>query len=289
MAEVYRARMRDASGQSRLVAVKRILGHIADEEELVEMFIAEAKLAAQLAHPNITQVYDLQLVDDTWFMALELVEGKDVRALFDRCRSLCAPMPIPQACFIALRVGEALDYAYRELRLVHRDVSPQNILVSYDGEVKLTDFGIANARGRGRRGKPGTLEGKLSHMSPEQVRGLPTDHRSDIFSLGIVLHELLTGERLFDGASDLHTLDLIRTHVVPPPRSLNPRMSVGLEEIVLRALAAESEDRYPRARELCDALEEELRACDLLVSERELAAWIRVVYARELAELRARG
>jgi serine/threonine protein kinase len=283
MAEVFRARRSD--GDDRLVAVKRILSHIADDEEFVEMFIAEAKLTVQLHHPNITQVHDLGRVDDTWFMALELVHGRDLRAIFERCRTLGEPLPIPLSCWIVMKVCEALDYAHRNLRLVHRDINPQNILVSYEGEVKLTDFGIANA-GRVNKARIGVLAGKLSHMSPEQVRGLPVDQRSDIFSLGIVLHELLTGERLFDGATELHTLELIRKHTIPRPRALNPRVSPGLEQIVLRALAQDSEDRYPRAGELCDAIAQELQDSGQSCSIGDLADWMSTTFARELAQER---
>ncbi len=287
MAEVFHALRNDGAGDGRLVAVKRILGHIAEEEKFIEMFIAEAKVTVQLHHPNITQVYDLGEVDGCWYMALELVLGRDVRAIFERCRTLGRPLPIPLSCWIVMKVCEALDYAHRNLKLVHRDVSPQNILVSYEGEVKLTDFGIANA---GRVGKEGigVLAGKLSHMSPEQVRGLPIDQRSDIFSLGIVLHELLTGERLFDGATELHTLELIRKHEIVPPSQRNPRVSRGLEAIVLRALAQDSDDRYGRAAELCDALAQEMVAAGESCSDAELGAWMARTFAQELVEDRAR-
>lgn len=287
MAEVFHALRRDG-GDGRLVAVKRILGHIAEEEKFVEMFIAEAKLTVQLHHPNITQVYDLGEAEGSWYMALELVQGRDVRAIFERCRTLGAPLPVSLSCWIVMKVCEALDYAHRNLRLVHRDVSPQNILVSYEGEVKLTDFGIANAGRVGKEGS-GVLAGKLSHMSPEQVRGLPIDQRSDIFSVGIVLHELLTGQRLFDGATELHTLELIRKHAIPRPRALNPRVSRGLEAVVLRALAEDCEDRFPRAAALCDALAQELYASGESCSDAELGAWMKAHFARELEEERTRS
>jgi serine/threonine protein kinase len=292
MAEVFKARVVEAEGLERVVAVKRILEYIAEDAEFVETFIDEAKISAQLIHDNITQVYDLCQTEDTWFMALEYVHGKDLRNIWERCRSLGRPMPVPQACFIVMKVCEGLDYAHRwrdssgqERELVHRDVSPQNILVSYRGEVKLTDFGVATARGRAAgKSQAGLLRGKLGYMSPEQIRGLPLDHRSDIFALGTVLFEVLTGERLFDGANDLCTLEMIRRLEIPSPRSLNPAISAGLERVVLQALARDAEDRYQRALDLQDALESEMRASGEHWSELDLAAWMRSTYARELAE-----
>ncbi len=225
MAEVFMAKTFGVEGFERLVAVKRILPNIAEDTEFIQMFVDEAKIAVQLTHANIVQVFDLGKVADSYYIAMEFVHGRDLRALFDRCRHEGEPMSVAQACFIVMKVCEGLDYAHNkrdaqgtELHLVHRDVSPQNILVSYDGELKLVDFGIAKAAGKASKTQAGILKGKFGYMSPEQVRGLPIDRRSDIFSLGIILYELLTGERLFVGESDFSTLEKVRNvEILPAP------------------------------------------------------------------------
>ena len=261
MAEVFKAKAFGVEGFERLVAVKRILPNIAADEEFITMFIDEAKIAVQLSHANVCQIFDLGKVDKSYFIALEYVNGKDVRAIFDRVRTQpvdgALTMPIAQACFLIMKACEGLDYAHNkkdaggnDLSLVHRDVSPQNILISFDGEVKLIDFGIAKAVGKASETQQGILKGKFGYMSPEQVRGLPLDRRCDIFSLGIVLYELLTGERLFLGESDFSTLEKVRNVEILPPSTYNRRISDELERIVLKALAKDVEDRYQNAIDL---------------------------------------
>jgi serine/threonine protein kinase len=203
MAEVFRAKTFGVEGFERLVAVKRILPNIAEDKEFIRMFVDEAKLAVQLNHANIAQITDLGVVDGSYYIALEHVHGRDLRSVFERARSQNEAMPVAHACYVAMKVCEGLDYAHNkrdasggEISLVHRDVSPQNVLVSFEGEIKLIDFGIAKAVGTSINTKSGVLRGKLGYMSPEQVRGLPVDRRSDVFSCGIVLYEMLTGERL---------------------------------------------------------------------------------------------
>src|SRR6185295_16291883 len=185
MAEVFKAKAFGVEGFERLVAVKRILPNIAEDEEFITMFIDEAKIAVQLQHANIAQIFDLGKVDDSYFIALEYVHGKDARAIFDRARQLGQITPVSQACFVIMKVCEGLDYAHnkrdaagQELNLVHRDVSPQNVIASYEGEIKLIDFGIVKAEGRATRTLAGLVKGKFAYMSPEQLRGLPVDRRS---------------------------------------------------------------------------------------------------------------
>jgi len=216
MAEVFKAKTFGVEGFERLLAVKRILPNIAEDEEFITMFIDEAKIAVQLQHANIAQIFDLGKVDDSYFIALEYVNGRDLRSIFDRMRSRGEALPIALACHVMMQVCEGLDYAHnkrdgqgRELHLIHRDISPQNVLIGYDGEVKLIDFGIAKAAGKASTTQAGILKGKFGYMSPEQVRGLPIDKRSDIFAVGIVLYELLTGERLFVGETDFSTLEKV--------------------------------------------------------------------------------
>ncbi|RMH45023.1 MAG: PEGA domain-containing protein [Deltaproteobacteria bacterium] len=291
MAEVFRAKAYGVEGFERLVAVKRILPNIAEDREFITMFVDEAKIAVQLNHANIAQIFDLGVVDGSYYIALEHVHGRDLRAIFDRCRQANEPMPIAQACFIIMKVCEGLDYAHnkrdqsgRELHLVHRDVSPQNILVSFEGEVKLIDFGIAKAAGKGSKTQAGILKGKFGYMSPEQVRGLPIDRRSDIFSCGIVLYELLTGERLFVGESDFSTLEKVRNVEILPPSTYNRKIPDELERIVLKALAKDVDDRYQNAIDLHDELQAFVYTAGEFYSRKDLAAWMKRTFAKEIEE-----
>jgi eukaryotic-like serine/threonine-protein kinase len=291
MAEVFRAKAFGVEGFERLVAVKRILPNIAEDKEFIEMFVDEAKIAVQLNHANIAQIFDLGVVDGSYYIALEHIHGRDLRSIFDRCGSQGAPMPVAQACFVVMKVCEGLDYAHNkrdqagnELNLVHRDVSPQNVLVSFEGEVKIIDFGIAKAAGKGSKTQAGILKGKFGYMSPEQVRGLPIDRRSDIFSCGIVLYELLTGERLFQGESDFSTLEKVRNVEILPPSTYNRNIPDELERIVLKALARDVEDRYQNAIDLHDELQAFVYTAGEFYSRKDLAGWMKSMFAREIEE-----
>jgi len=296
MAEVFKAKAFGVEGFERLLAVKRILPNIAEDEEFITMFIDEAKISVQLNHANIAQIFDLGKVEDSYFIALEFVHGKDLRAIFDRCKGKpldvnggAPAMPIPQACFITMKCCEGLDYAHNkrdgsggDLNLVHRDVSPQNVLISYEGEIKIIDFGIAKAAGKASKTQQGILKGKFGYMSPEQVRGLPLDRRSDIFALGIVLYEVLTGERLFVGESDFSTLEKVRNVEILPPSTYNRRISDELERIVMKALAKDVEDRYQNAIDLHDDLQAYMYSAGEFYSRKDLAAWMKKVWAAEI-------
>jgi eukaryotic-like serine/threonine-protein kinase len=291
MAEVFRAKAFGVEGFERLVAVKKILPNIAEDEEFIAMFIDEAKIAVQLQHANIAQIFDLGKVEDSFFIALEFVRGRDLRAMFDRVRQRGEGMPTPQACFIVMQVCEGLDYAHnkrdgqgQELHLVHRDISPQNVLVGFEGEIKLIDFGIAKAAGKASKTQAGILKGKFGYMSPEQVRGLPIDRRSDIFSVGIVLYELLTGERLFMGESDFSTLEKVRNVEILAPSSYNKSIPEELERIALKALAKDPEDRYQNAIDLHDDLQAFLYTKGELYSRKDLAAWMKKMFPAEIEE-----
>ena len=291
MAEVFRAKAFGVEGFERLVAVKRILPNIAEDKEFIRMFIEEAKLAVQLNHANIAQIFDLGVVDGAYYIALEHIHGRDLRGMFDRCRQLGEPMPVAQACFVVMKLCEGLDYAHnkrdqsgRELHLVHRDVSPQNVLVSFEGEVKVIDFGIAKAAGKGSKTQAGILKGKFGYMSPEQVRGIPIDRRSDVFSCGIVLYELLTGERLFVGESDFSTLEKVRNVEILPPSTYNRRIPDELERIVLRGLAKDPEERYQNAIDLHDELQAFVYTAGEFYSRKDLAGWMKKTFGREIEE-----
>lgn len=298
MAEVFQAKAFGLEGFERIVAVKRILPNIAEDKEFISMFIDEAKIAVQLNHANICQVFDLGKVGEAYFIAMEYVSGRDLRTIFERCKQRMPDgvptMPLAQSCFVVMKVCEGLDYAHNkkdalghDLNLVHRDVSPQNILISYEGEVKLIDFGIAKAAGKGAQTQAGILKGKFGYMSPEQVRGQPLDRRSDIFSVGILLYELLTGERLFVGESDFSTLEKIRNVEVVPPTTYNRKIPEELERIVLRALARDPEDRYQHAIDLHDDLQAFMYTSGEFYSRKELASWMKRVFRAEMEEERA--
>jgi serine/threonine protein kinase len=291
MAEVFKAKTVGVEGFERIVALKRILPSIAEDEEFITMFIDEAKIAVQLQHANIAQIFDLGKVDDSYFIALEYVNGRDLRGIFDDLKKQGQVMPMPQVCHVIMQLCEGLDYAHnkrdaqgRDLNLVHRDVSPQNVLIGYEGEVKLIDFGIAKAAGKASKTQAGILKGKFGYMSPEQVRGLPIDRRSDIFALGIVLYEMLTGERLFIGESDFSTLEKVRNVEIIPPSSFNADIPEKLESIVLKALEKNVEDRYQNAIDLHDDLQMFMHSVGQFSSRKDLSAWMKRVFSEELPQ-----
>lgn len=266
MAEVYKARMMGMEGFQKTVAIKRILPHLTDNDEFVTMFIDEAKLAAQLNHNNIIHIYDLGKIDRSHYIAMEYIEGRDLRSILQTLRERKEPIPIPLALYITTLLASALDYAHkkrdfenRELGLVHRDVSPQNVLISNAGDIKLCDFGIAKAASKASHTRAGALKGKLQYMSPEQAWGKDIDLRSDIFSLGLVCYEMLTGDKLFAGDSELSILEQVRNPSVRPPSQVNPDIPSEVERVVLKALEADRNQRYQSAREMQSDLESIMR------------------------------
>jgi serine/threonine protein kinase len=257
MAEVFKAKTVGVEGFEKIVAIKRILPSVAEDEEFIRMFVDEAKITSQLSHANLAQTFDLGKVNDAFYIAMEYVPGKDLRAAFERLKRRGERMPLGLCAYILARVCEGLDYAHRkrdlagrDLHIVHRDVSPQNVILSFEGEVKLIDFGIAKAANKMTKTQAGILKGKFGYMSPEQVRGLPLDGRSDIFAAGIVLYELCTGERLFTGNSDYSVLEKVQQAKVTAPSALEPSIPLKLERIILKALARETDARYQQAADL---------------------------------------
>jgi serine/threonine protein kinase len=255
MAELFKARQRGVHNFEKIVAIKRILPHLSDNDEFVRMFIDEAKLAAQLTHPNIVQIFDLGKAGGFYYIAMEYVDGKDLRSLLRKVREYRQPFPEAVAAYVTMKVATALDYAHRkrgmnekELKLVHRDVSPQNVLISSDGAVKLVDFGIAKAATKSTQTMAGALKGKLLYMSPEQALGQSLDNRSDIYSLGLVLFELLTGERCFQADSELGVLEKVRLGRVQDVQVVNPNVSRDMANILAKALQKNVDQRYASAR-----------------------------------------
>jgi serine/threonine protein kinase/CheY-like chemotaxis protein len=255
MAELFKARQRGVHDFEKIVAIKRILPHLSDNDEFVRMFIDEAKLAAQLTHPNIVQIFDLGKAGGFYYIAMEFVDGRDLRSLLRKVREFKLPLPESIAAAVTMRIANALDYAHRkrgindrELKLVHRDISPQNILISYDGAVKLVDFGIAKAATKSTQTMAGALKGKLLYMSPEQALGQQVDGRSDLYSLGLVLFELLTGERCFQADSELGVLEKVRLGKVQDARALNPAISPEMVAVLDKVLQKNVDLRYASAR-----------------------------------------
>ncbi|MBN1769839.1 MAG: serine/threonine protein kinase [Deltaproteobacteria bacterium] len=302
MAELYLAIHRSISGFEKLVVIKQILPRFTADPEFVQMFMDEARIAATLSHPNIIQIFDVGAVGDRYFIAMEFIHGEDVRSIV---RGMVArqmrEFPLEHALSITIGICAGLDYAHsrkgfsgEDLNIVHRDISPQNILVTFTGDVKLVDFGIAKAalksRSEGRAGAgktdEGQLRGKFPYMSPEQCRGLSLDHRSDIFSLGIVLFELTTGRRLFRGKSEVDTIRRIVEDPYPQPMKVRPGYPPALEPIVMRALARERDARYGSARELQADLERFVRDERVPVSSIALSNFMHELFADKLAAQR---
>ena len=295
MAEVWRGKVFGAGGFERLVAIKRILPNIAEDEEFISMFQDEAKISVQLTHANICQIYELNRIGPSLYIAMEYVPGKDLRSIFERARKKGEPPPVPLVCYVIGKLCEGLDYAHRkkdsygrELNVVHRDVSPQNVLISFEGEVKVIDFGIAKAAGKVTKTQAGILKGKFGYMSPEQIRGLPLDRRSDVFAIGVCLYELLTGERLFVGESDFQVLEKVRKAEVLPPSTYNRKIPEALERIVLKALSRDPEARFQYASELGDELQRFLITSDSIFSRKDLMQYMKSTFAEEVERERAR-
>ena len=290
MAEVFRGIMRGAHGFERAVAIKRILPQLADDDAFVAMFVDEAKISVQLQHPNIVQILDLGRADDgQYYIAMEHVSGRDLRAVLDRLAAAGQRIPLQVALHVAQRVCEALHHAHfaegstgRPLGIVHRDVSPQNVLLSYEGEVKVTDFGLAKAAGRATQTQQGIVKGKLAYMSPEQLRGEAIDHRSDVYAVGILLWELATGQRLFMGANDRETIEKVHAGRVQIPSSIDPELPEALDSLVMAALSRERDHRFQTAEQLHDALSELIYSEGAMVSTAAMGEWLRETFDVQL-------
>src|SRR5450432_1051227 len=254
MAEVYLARTSVAQGLNKTLVIKKIHTAYARSRQFVTMFVDEAKIALGLNHPNIIQVFDFGAVGDTYFLAMEYVEGIDLLKLLQEAAKARVRLPYGISTYIVQQMVKGLDYAHRKtdefgepLAIVHRDISPQNVLLSWDGAVKIVDFGIARARDVHE--DEGVIKGKFAYMSPEQARGEPVDHRSDVFALGIVLYELVASRPLFPGKGK-EVLDLVKAGAIPPVRDFAPELPDSLERILARALAYHRSDRYQTARDM---------------------------------------
>lgn len=294
MAEVYRAKTTGFSGFQKEVCVKKILPHLTEDESFVTMFINEAKLAATLNYANIVQVHDLCVsAGGEYFIVMEYVNGKDLSDVIRAAQLAGREIPPEIAVYICREISKGLYYAHNQtdpgganLNIIHRDISPHNVLVSFMGEVKITDFGIAKASSIANKTAVGILKGKYGYMSPEQARGQPLDHRSDIFNTGIVLYELLVGERCFAGSSDFSTLNLMRNAEVTPPTKIVTAVPAEVEAMVLKALSKERKDRFQDALEFESALGAWAKDHGAATAT-ELARFVRELFAQ--AEERENG
>ena len=274
----------------KLVVLKRILPHLVEDEEFFTMFRDEAKITMRLDHPNIARINEFGVEAGVHYIEMEYVAGEDVRRIEKRAATVGKGIPIGVILRIVADAAAGLDFAHKArdarggpLGLVHRDVSPQNVLIGFDGSVKLIDFGVAKAAGRSQHTATGILKGKFPYMSPEQAEGHELDCRSDVFALGIVLWEQLTGRRLFKGENDLATQRLVRACQVPAPSSVEPSVPPGLDPITLKALAREPADRFQDAAELRNALEDFALQNAIPTSSSSLAAFMQELYAERIA------
>ncbi|HEY2748771.1 MAG TPA: serine/threonine-protein kinase [Polyangia bacterium] len=287
MAEIFLARMVGVLGFDKLVVIKRILPHLASRNDFIAMFLDEARIGTTLNHANIVQTHEVGVHGKSYFMVMEYLAGEDVRSIVRRIsRRAEARLPIAHALEIAIGVAAGLQYAHNKsdrdgkpLDIVHRDVTPQNVIVTYDGAVKLLDFGIAKAANRINETRSGSFKGKVPYMSPEQCRGEPLDRRSDIFSLGILLHELTLCRRLFKGETDFQILKQIAEGPIPSPREIDAAYDPRLSAIVMKALERDPARRFQSARELQEALAELGHELRLRMSPLALADYMQALFA----------
>jgi serine/threonine protein kinase len=289
MAELYRAKVTRDHGFEKLVAIKKILPHLTDQGNLVKAFIDEAKLAAHLQHENIVQIYDFGSIDGEYFIAMEYLFGKDLRKLTDKAEKTAVPLGLENTLYIISRICAGLDYSHNlkdlqgePLNIIHRDINPQNIFLTYEGQVKIIDFGIAKAASHNSTTHEGLIKGKLAYMSPEQATGKAIDHRSDIFSTGIIFYELLAGRRMFEGET-MEVYSKVREGRYEPLDTLVPDLPARLHEVVEGALAKDPDQRYQTCGEMLADLEECIYELSVRTNGRSFATFVKEFFKEELA------
>ncbi len=285
MAQLYIAKIVGIEGFEKLVAIKMILPHLAKEKEFVESFIDEAKLAALLNHQNNVQIYDFGCIDESYFICMEYLLGKDLRAIINQAREQKKPISLENALYITSRVCAGLDYAHNlkdmqgnALNLIHRDISPQNIFVTYQGEVKILDFGIAKATTQSTLTQFGMIKGKVAYMSPEQANGEDIDNRSDIFSTGIVLYEMITGKKLFTGESTMQILAKVRDCEFADPEAVIKGLPDRVYSIIRRGLEKDRNKRYQSCGEMLADIEDCMLELSIRPSARSLSEYMRELF-----------
>jgi serine/threonine-protein kinase len=291
MGRLYVAERRGIQGFVKIVALKRILPHLADSAQLKEMFLNEARIAARLEHPNIVATYELGEVDGKYFISMEYLPGEDLSAIITRCGS-GRPIPAEVAAALAQQAAQGLHYAHeardshgKPIGLVHRDVNPRNIFVTYHGVVKLLDFGVVRGP-QSQKSIPGVFKGKYGYCAPEQLEGGRVDRRTDVFCLGIALWECLTGVRLFDASSDATTIDAVRSRKVEPPSSTRPDIPAALDAIVMRALSRDPAQRYQSAHDMSEELDRFLLECESRPTTKAVGRWLETTFTTERAALK---
>jgi serine/threonine-protein kinase len=295
MAEIFRATTVDDKGRTRLVAIKRLLAHLSEDSQFLHMLIDEARIASRLVHPNICRMYELSRAGTSYFLALEYIDGKDLRSVMDRCRARGEPLDSELAAHVIAEVCEGLHAAHvqtdslgQPMGIVHRDVSPSNVICAYAGDVKLCDFGIAKASLSSVKTQTGMIKGKAKYMSPEQAAGHKLDHRSDLFSLGSVLYELVTSAAPFQAANELDMILRVRAATYSPTHDVNPQVPVELSAIIGRALARSRDDRWQSAKAMGDALRAFLsrRPEGSVPYRTRLSRYLSATFAQEIARER---
>lgn len=288
MAEVFRGEAASLQGFKKQVAIKRVLPHLAQNKNFIAMFLDEARLGARLTHANIVTVFDIGAADNTYFIVMEFVDGANLKALMEGLRKTGRRFPLKDAAYICMEACRGLSYAHEmqddegnDLDIVHRDVSPPNIMITKRGEVKLTDFGLAKATTQLEKTDPGVVKGKFSYLSPEAALGQPVDARADVFALGIVLWEMLAGRRLFLGETDYQTVKLVQQANVPSLRRLNPEVDEEFEGTLGKALARDPNERYQSARDFGDALASYLFSHKLKVTSYDIANLVKSADKKE--------
>ncbi|MHB1844363.1 MAG: serine/threonine-protein kinase [Deltaproteobacteria bacterium] len=293
MAELFLARQEGPGGFRKIAVVKRVLPHLSADPEFVRMFFDEASLVARLSHPNVVQIFDFGQAEGAHYLAMEYLAGESLASLVRAARERGRPMPISLALGIAASVCDGLEYLHSFVDddgcprpIIHRDISPQNLFATYQGTVKILDFGVAKAEGRLAVTVAGRIKGKLAYMSPEQAAGRELDGRSDIFALGAVLHELLTGERLFQRDSQEAIFRALREEPIPKPSARRREVPPEIDAIVLRALARETQERFLRACDLRAELQAYLSGTTYVSAPQQLRDYLLELFGEERARLR---
>src|SRR5450631_454872 len=257
MAEVFRAESEGLQGFKKQVAIKRVLPHLSEKKKFISMFLDEARLSAHLSHSNCVQVFDIGVGDNAYFIVMEFVDGANLKSIAETLKKQGHEFPVAAAVYIATQICNGLSYAHElkdpqgtDLHIVHRDMSPPNVLVTKFGEVKIVDFGLAKANSQLEKSEPGIIKGKFSYLSPEAAMGQDVDLRTDVFAVGIILWELLAGQRLFLGDTDFQTVKKVQGAVVPPISGINKKVPLELEKIINKSLARDPQQRYLTARDL---------------------------------------
>ena len=281
MAEVFVAESAGIEGFRKQVAIKRVLPQLSAKTEFIDMFLDEARLSGRLAHSNVVSVFDIGVGDNTYFIVMEYVDGADLKQVMEYQKKQARPMSVESACFIVTKICQGLAYAHdlhtpdgEPLNIVHRDVTPANVLITRHGEIKIVDFGLAKASSQLASSDAGVIKGKFGYLAPETVMELGADKRVDIFAAGIILWELLAGRRLFLGDTDFGTVKLVREAKIPALAPINANVPPDLEKIILKALARDRDQRYLTARDFAADLITFLYKFGKPVSEYDVAGLV---------------